>query len=138
MKCYCNRFGSKLLNIAPAAPVTVTTLGTPYRILPDQSDGQTDAAQDYKFVTTLNVVGGSGTPAAQLVIQGSVDGVLWFDVAMGASRTVAGVYAEIVDSANGLLMPWVRAKVTVAGTTPPAVDATIDVVSTGPFQLSNS
>ena len=48
------------------------------------------------------------------------------------------VYAEIIDSANGLLMPWVRAKVTVAGTTPPAVDATIDVVSTGPFQLSNS
>src|SRR5436190_20299416 len=105
MKCYCNRFASKLLNIPLATPVTVTTTGTPYRSLPDQSDGQTDAAQDYKFVSNLNFVGGSGTPTAQLVIQGSVDGVLWFDVASGTSRTAAGVYPEVIDAASGLLMP---------------------------------
>ncbi len=138
MKCYCNRFGSKLLNIPNATPVTVTTVGTPYRILPDQTDGQTDAAQDYRFVSNLNFVGGSGTPAAQLIIQGSVDGVLWFDVSLGTNRTAAGVYPEVIDTPTGLLMPWVRAKVAVAGTTPPSIDATIDIVSTGPFQLSAS
>ena len=136
MKCYCNRFASKLLDIPNATPVTVTTVGKPYRILPDQTDGQTDAAQDYRFVSNLNVVGGSGSPAAQLIIQGSVDGALWFDVSLGTSRTAAGVYAEIIDTPNGLLMPWVRAKVTVAGTTPPTCDTSIDIVSTGPFQLS--
>ena len=136
MKCYCNRFASKLLDIPAGTPITVTAVGKSYRILPDQTDGQTDAAQDYRFVSNMNFTGGSGSPAALLIIQGSVDGVLWFDVSPGTNRTAGGNYAEIIDTPNGLLMPWVRAKVVIAGTTPPSIDASIDIVSTGPFQLS--
>ena len=138
MKCYPNRYGSKLLNIPASAPVTVPTTGTPYRVLPDQSDRQTDASQDYKLVTYLNVVGGSGSPMAQLVLQGSADGVLWFDVVLGTIRTAPGSYPEILDPPNGVVLPWVRIKLSVGGTTPPTVDATADIVATGPFQLSSS
>ena len=137
MKCYCNRVGSKLMMIPLAGAVAVTTDGKPVRILPEQNDGQTDAAQEYRFVTLLNVVGGT-QPTAQLVIQGSVDGVLWFDVATGTSRTAAGLYAEIIDAPNSLLLPWVRARVLLGGTAAPTVDLVIDIVSTGPFQLSSS
>lgn len=136
MKCYCNRFGSKLLLIPLAGAVSVTTDGKPVRVLPDQTDGQTDAAQDYRFVTMLNVVGGSGNPAVTLIIQGSADGTVWFDVAAGTVRTAPGLYAEIIDNPNSLLLPWVRARVAIAGTTPPAADCAVDIVSTGPFQLS--
>lgn len=136
MKCYPNRFSSKLLMIPQAAPVTVTTDGKPVRILPDQTDGQTDASQDYRFTSVMNVSGGAGNPAAQLIIQGSVDGVIWFEVATGTSRTAPGLYAEIIDAPNSLLLPWVRVRVAIVGTTPPSVDALVDVVSTGPFQLS--
>lgn len=137
MKCYCNRVGNKLMQIPQAAPANVTVDGKAVRILPDQNDNQTDAAQDYRFVTVMNVVGGT-QPTAQLVIQGSVDGALWVDVAAGTSRTAAGLYTEIIDSANSLLLPWVRARLILGGTANPNVDLAVDIVSTGPFQLSNS
>ncbi len=137
MKCYCNRVGSKLMMIPQPGAVAVTTEGKPVRILPDQTDGQTDAAQDYRFVTVMNVVGGT-QPTAQLVIQGSVDGVLWVDVASGTNRTAAGLYTEIIDSANSLLLPWVRARIVLGGTANPSVDLAVDIVATGPFQLSPS
>lgn len=136
MKCYCNRYGSKLLLIPLAGAVTVTTDGKAARVLPDQTDGQTDANQDYRFVTTLNVVGGSGSPAVTLIIQGSADGTTWVDVAAGTVRTAPGLYTEIIDNANSQLLPWIRVRVVVAGTTPPAADCSVDIVSTGPFQLS--
>lgn len=138
MKCYCNRFGNKLLNIPAQAPIAAPVNGKAYRILPDQNDGQTDAAQDYRFVSVLNVVGGDGQPAAQLFIQGSTDGVVWFDVASGTSRTAPGLYQEIIDAGNSALLPWVRARLALAGTTPPSVDGVLDIVSTGPFQLSST
>lgn len=135
MKCYCNRVGAKLMMIPQAGAVAVTTDGRPVRILPDQSDGQTDASQDYRFVTVLNVVGGT-QPTAQLIIQGSVDGVLWVDVAAGTNRTAAGLFVEIIDAANSMLLPWVRARVVLGGTANPSVDLAVDIVATGPFQLS--
>ncbi len=137
MKCYCNRVGNKLMQIPQAAPANVTVDGKAVRILPDQNDNQTDAAQDYRFVTVMNVVGGT-QPTAQLVIQGSVDGALWVDVASGTQRTAAGLFTEIIDSNNSLLLPWVRARLVLGGTANPNVDLAVDIVSTGPFQLSNS
>ena len=137
MKCYCNRVGNKLMQIPQAAPANVTVDGKAVRILPDQNDNQTDAAQDYRFVTVMNVAGGT-QPTAQLVIQGSVDGALWVDVASGTQRTAAGLFTEIIDSTNSLLLPWVRARLVLGGTANPNVDLAVDIVSTGPFQLSNS
>jgi ABC-type phosphate transport system ATPase subunit len=69
MKCYPNRFGTKLLSIPSTAQVNVTTNGTPYRVFPDENDGQSNAAQDYKVVATMNVAGGT-SPTAQLILQG--------------------------------------------------------------------
>ncbi len=138
MKAYLNRFSVQLLTILVSAPVNVTTNGKALRILPDQSDNQTDASQDYRFVSTLNFVGGSGSPTAQLVIQGSVDGVTWIDVAPGASRVGAGTFFEIIDVPAAPLLPWIRARLIIGGTTAPNIDTTVEVVSTGPFQLSPS
>ena len=137
MKCYANRYSSKLLNILSTGQVNVTTDGTPYRILPDQNDGQTDAAQDYKCVVSLNVAGGTA-PTAQVVVQGSVDGVAWIDLATGTQRNAAGTYKEILDPANVGLLPWVRARVVLGGTANPSVDVTAELVSTGGFQLALS
>lgn len=137
MKCYPNRFGTKLLSIPSTAQVAVTTDGTGYRILPDQNDGQTDAAQDYKVVTNLNVAGGT-SPTAQVVVQGSVDGSTWIDLATGTQRTAAGNFREVLDPANVGLLPWIRARVVLGGTANPSVDVTAELVSTGGFQLSTS
>ncbi len=136
MKAYLNRFAQQLLAILVSAPATVTTVGKSLRILPDQTDNQTDASQDYRFPSTMNFVGGSGSPTAVLVIQGSVDGVTWFDVAPGTNRTAPGVYQEIIDVPAAPLMPWIRAKLQLGGTTPPTVDAIVEIISTGAFQLS--
>ncbi len=136
MKCYCNRYNTKLLGIKSSAPVTVSTAGTGYRILPNQADTEPDSSQDYRFVSTMNVAGGADTPAARLSIQGSVDGVTWFEVAAGTNRTAPGAYVEVIDAPNSALLPWVRAFVTISGGTPPSVDAVIDIVSTGPFELA--
>jgi hypothetical protein len=137
MKCYPNRFGTKLLNIPGTAQVAVTTDGTGYRVLPDQSDGQTDAAQDYKVVTNLNVAGGNA-PTAQIVVQGSVDGATWIDIATGTQRGAAGNFREVLDPANVGLLPWIRARVVLGGTANPNVDLTVELVSTGGFQLATS
>ncbi len=136
MKAYLNRFSVQLLTILVSAPVNVTTNGKGMRLLPDQSDNQTDASQDYRFVTTLNFVGGSGSPTAQLMIQGSVDGTTWFDLAPGANRVGAGTFFEIIDVPTGPLLPWIRARVLIGGTTAPNIDTTVEIVSTGPFQLT--
>jgi hypothetical protein len=137
MKCYANRYSTKLLNIPSTAQVAVTTEGTGYRLLPDQSDGQTDAAQDYKVVTNLNVTGGT-SPTAQIVVQGSVDGSTWIDLATGTQRGAAGNFREVLDPANVGLLPWVRARVVLGGTANPSVDVTVELVSTGGFQLATS
>ena len=138
MKCYANRVGLRLLNIPGSAPVIAPVDGVPYRLLPDQSDHATDAVQDYRFVSTMNVSGGSGSPTAQVVIQSSVDGVVWYDIAQGATRSAPGVYPEFMDNAALPILPWIRAHLNVAGTTPPSVFVTVDIVATGPFQLSQT
>ena len=85
----------------------------------------------------LNVTGGTA-PTAQVVVQGSVDGVLWFDLATGTQRNAAGAYTEVLDPANVGLFPWVRARVVLGGTANPSVDVTAELVSTGGFQLALS
>jgi hypothetical protein len=137
MKCYPNRFGTKLLNIPNSAQVAVTTVGTPYRVLPDEADGQPGSAQDYKVATYLNVTGGNA-PTAQVILQGSVDGANWIDLAIGTQRGAAGTYVEVLDPANVGVLPWVRARVVLGGTANPSVDAQIELVSTGGFQLSTT
>ena len=137
MKCDPHRFGTKLMAIASGTPVAVTTNGTPYRVLPDEADGQPNSAQDYKLSTYLNVVGGTA-PTAQVVLQGSVDGVNWIDLATGTQRGAAGTYVEMLDPANVGVLPWVRARVVLGGTANPNVDAQIELVSTGGFQLSTT
>jgi hypothetical protein len=137
MKCYPNRFGTKLLSIPSTAQVNVTTNGTAYRVFPDENDGQSNAAQDYKVVATMNVAGGT-SPTAQLILQGSVDGSTWMDIAPGAQRSAAGTYNEILDPANVGVLPWVRARLVLGGTAPPNVDLTVELVSTGGFQLATS
>lgn len=135
MKGYVNRYGSKLLSIPSTAPVNASTDGTPYRLLPDPYDAETNAAQDYKLVTALNVAGGT-SPTAQVVVQGSVDGASWIDLATGTQRTAAGSFRELLDPAGVPLLPWLRARVLLGGTATPNVDATVELVSTGGFQLS--
>ena len=138
MKCYANRITTKPLNIPSTAPVAVTTNGTGYRVLPGQSDDQSDAQQEFKFVTSLTFSGGVTSPTAQLVIQGSADGAAWVDLVSGASRTEAGTYVETLDSTSVGLLPWVRARLVLAGGTPPTVYASVEIVSNGPFQLATS
>jgi hypothetical protein len=138
MKCYANRISVKLMNILSTATVAVTTAGTGYRILPGQSDDQSDASQEFKFVTSLTFAGGASTPTAQLVIQGSADGVAWVDLVSGASRTTEGTFNELLDSTSVGLLPWVRARLVLGGGTAPSVYASVEVVSTGSFQLSTS
>ncbi|MFN7132359.1 MAG: hypothetical protein ACK4N5_09755, partial [Myxococcales bacterium] len=99
---------------------------------------QPDSAQEFKFVTSLTFAGGVTTPTAQLVIQGSADGVTWMDLLMGASRTADGTYNETLDSTTVGLLPWVRARLVLGGGTAPNVYASVEVVSTGSFQLSTS
>ncbi len=136
MKCYANRVLTSLLAIPSGAPVTVTTAGPSYRVLPEQNDRQTDDAQDFRFVTSLNFAGGATSPTAQIVIQGSTDNVTWIDIASGTSRTTTGNFLEVVDALGVALLPWVRARVVLGGGTAPTVYATVDVISNGPFQLS--
>lgn len=138
MKCYANKVTTNLLNIPSTSPVAVSTSGTGYRILPEQGDGQDDARQEFKFVTSLTFSGGATSPTAQLVIQGSVDGSTWIDLVTGTSRTADGTYTEAIDSTSVGLLPWVRARVVLGGGTNPNVYAKVDVVSTGPFQLSST
>ena len=138
MKCYANRVPNRLISIPSEAPVVATLNGQKLRILPDQSDRQTDAAQEFKFISVLVFAGGANSPTAQLVIQGSVDGAIWIDLVLGTVRTDAGTFFEALDSNSVGLLPWVRARLVLAGGTAPSVSANVDVVSTGPFQLSNS
>ena len=138
MKCYANRVTTRLLNTPVSPPVAVTTNGTGVRILPEQSDRQTDAVQEFKFITSLTFSGGLTSPTAQLIIQGSLDGVAWNDLVLGTVRTDPGTYTEPLDSATVGLLPWVRARLVLAGGTAPSVVATVDVVSTGPFTLSST
>lgn len=138
MRCYANQLATKLLSIPSTAPVAVNTAGTGYRILPGQADKQTDDVQDFRFVTSLTFAGGASTPTAQLVIQGSVDGVNWMDLALGASRTVAGTFLEVIEATGIALLPWVRARLVLGGGTAPNVYASVDVISNGPFSLSST
>ena len=138
MKCYANRVGNSLLNIPPAGPAVASFDGPGARILPDQADRLNDSVQEFKFLTRLNVSGGSGQPSAQLVISGSLDGVSWFDLAAGTAQTAPGSYTEVIDSNTVGLLPWIRGRLVLAGTTPPSCFCSIDIVSTGPFQLSSA
>ena len=138
MKCYANRVTTRLMNTPPQTPVTVTQNGPGVRILPDQSDRLNDSVQEFKFISLLTFSGGANSPTAQLIIQGSVDGFTWVDLVLGTVRTDPGTYAEALDSANVGLLPWVRAKLVIAGGTAPGVVASVDIVSTGGFQLSSS
>lgn len=135
MKCFANRITTSLLK---TASVAVTTDGTAYRLLPEGQDRLMDDTQDYRFVTSLDFSGGASSPTAQIVIQGSIDGSSWIDLATGTSRTSAAVYREIIDAASVPLLPWIRARVVLGGGTPPTVVAGVDIVSTGPFQLSTT
>lgn len=137
MKCYPNRYGTRLLNIPSSSQVAVTTNGTAYRVLPDENDGQSNAVQEFKVVTTLNVAGGT-SPTAQVVVQGSVDGTTWIDLASGTQRSAAGSYSEILDPSNVGVLPWIRGRVVLGGTANPNVDCTVELVSTGGFLLSTS
>ena len=138
MKCYANQVTTKLLQILSTAPVVVNTTGTGYRVLPSQGDQQTDDVQDFRFVTSLTFSGGVTSPTAQLSIEGSVDGTTWMNLASGTSRTTAGTYLEVIEAAGVALLPWIRAKLTLAGGTNPTVYATVDAISNGPFQLATS
>ncbi len=138
MKCYANRVTTRLMNTPPQTPVTVTTNGGGQRILPEQSDRQSDAVQEFKFITTLVLTGGVTSPTGQIIIQGSVDGMGWVDLVLGTARTEAGTYVEALDSTTVGLLPWVRAKLVLAGGTNFGAVATVEIVSTGPFTLSSS
>ncbi len=138
MKCYANQVTTRLLNIPSTAPVAVTTNGTAYRLLPAQSDEQTDDSQDFRFVTSLTFAGGVTSPTAQLFLQGSIDGSTWFDLGSGASRSADGTYREVIDSTANVLLPWIRVRLALGGATNPNVFATVDIVSNGPFQLSSN
>ncbi len=138
MKCYAYQLVTHLLQILAAAAVTVTTNGTVYRILPGSGDDQNDDAQDFRFVTAMTFTGGATSPTAQWVIQGSVDGATWIDLATGTSRITAGTYLEVIDASSVALLPWVRAKLVLGGGTAPTVYGTVDVVANGPFQLSST
>ena len=65
MKCYAYQLVTKLLQFLSAAPVTATTNGTAYRILPGSVDEQTDDQQDFRFVTAMTFSGGATSPTAQ-------------------------------------------------------------------------
>jgi hypothetical protein len=67
-----------------------------------------------------------------------VDGLNWIDLATGTQRGAAGTYVEMLDPANVGVLPWVRARVVLGGTANPNVDAQIELVSTGGFQLSTT
>ncbi len=138
MKCYANRVTTRLMNTPTGTPVTVTQNGAGQRILPNQADDQPDSQQEFKFITTLVLTGGVTSPTGQLVIQGSIDGIAWVDLVLGTVRTEAGTYNEGLDSATVGLLPWVRARLVLAGGTNFGAVATVDVVSTGPFQLTTS
>jgi hypothetical protein len=138
MKCYANQVTTRLLNIPSTMPVAVTTTGTAYRLLPAQSDLQTDDTQDFRFVTSLTFAGGVTSPTAQIFLQGSIDGITWFDVGSGASRSADGTYREVIDNTVSVLLPWIRVRLALAGATNPNVFATVDIVSNGPFQLSSN
>lgn len=138
MRCYANQVTTKLLNIPQMSAVAVTTSGKGYRILPAQADQQTDDVQDFRFVTSLNFSGGATSPTAQLVIQGSLDGANWMDVATGTVRTADGSYPEVIDASTAVLLPWVRARLVLGGGTNPNVYASVEVISNGPFAVSSS
>ena len=138
MKCYANRVQTHLFQVPNAAPVAASANGAPWRVLPDASDNQGDAIQDFKFVTALTMSGGAGSPTAQIVIQGSMDGLDWIDLATGTSRTADGSYKEVIDNTSMPLLPFIRARFSLGGTTAPSAYGIVDVISTAAFQLSSS
>jgi hypothetical protein len=137
MKCYANRVTSRLVNTPTQTPLTASQNGAQYRVFPDQSDGQPDSAQDFKVISSLIFSGGAEGSSAQIVLQGSLDNLNWVDVLPGTVRTEAGTYVEVLDSASVGILPWIRARVVIAGTTAPSILVTADLISTAPFQLSS-
>lgn len=138
MKCFANRVQTRLFLVPNSTPINVSTSGTAWRVLPDASDNQGDAVQDFKFVTSFTMSGGAGSPTAQVVIQGSMDGTDWIDLATGASRTADGTYKELLDNTSMPLLPFIRARFSLGGTTAPNVYGVVDLISTAAFQLSSS
>lgn len=138
MKCFANRVQQRLFQVSSSTPVSATANGTPWRVLPDASDGQGDSVQDFKFVATLTMSGGAGSPTAQVVIQGSMDGADWIDLATGTSRTADGTYKEVLDNTSMPLLPYIRGRFSLGGSTGPSVYGIVDLISTAAFQLSSS
>ena len=136
MKCYANRVNTRLLNTPGLTPVTATLNGIGVRVFPDQSDRQGDSIQEFRFMTSLVFSGGASSPTAQLILQGSIDGMSWIDLVLGTVRNEAGTYYEGLDSNNVGILPWVRARLVIGGGTPPGVVAGVDIISTAPFTLS--
>lgn len=138
MKCFANKVQTHLFQVPSATPVSATANGAAWRVLPDASDNQADAIQDFKFVTSLTMSGGAGSPTAQVVIQGSVDGVDWIDLATGTSRTADGTYKEVLDNTSMPLLPYIRGRFLLGGTTAPSAYGLVDLISTAAFQLSST
>lgn len=91
-----------------------------------------------RLSSQLTVSGGVTSPTAQVVWQTSVDGVNWFDLAAGTSRTSAGTYFEVLDP-NASLLGWVRAKVLLTGGTNFSITSFVaDLVATEGIGLATS
>ena len=137
MKCFANRVTTRLFLVPSTASISASADGTAWRVLPEQGDRVSDALQEFKFVSTLTMSGGAGSPTAQVILQGSVDGTSWIDLATGTSRTADGTYKEILDNTSSALLPYIRARFSLGGSTPPSVFGVVDIISTAPFTLAS-
>lgn len=137
MKCFANRVTTRLFQVPSTAPISASADGTGWRVLPEQGDRVSDALQEFKFVSSLTMAGGAGSPTAQVVIQGSVDGQSWIDLATGTSRTADGTYKEVLDNSSNAILPYIRGRFALGGSTAPNVSGVIDIISTAPFTLAS-
>lgn len=131
MYAFPYRSATKLLAVTVATNTTQT--GTAFRLAPqDPATG----APVVKVSTVVSATGGASTPTAQVVLETSADGTTWLTAATGAARAADGqTYAEVLDPANGFVELYVRARLVLAGGTPPSATCQVEVVADRAFVL---
>ncbi|MFH1466429.1 MAG: hypothetical protein ABIO70_18745 [Pseudomonadota bacterium] len=122
-----------LLSVAEATDEGVT--GEKKRIVPNDGDGVPDNAQAFRVFFDLSQEGGADTPTTDAVLETSHDGTAWVQAAKATQLTTNADGHELVEAAA--LGPWVRARTTLGGGTPPDHKATVVLASSAPFRLSN-
>jgi hypothetical protein len=134
MIAYLARSSIQLLNVTGASGAQT---GASRQIRPVPTDDVPNDRQQYGVAVKVLASGGASSPTCQAVIEGSVDGTTWTTLLSGTAFPADGAaHAEILDTTNAALLPYLRAKTVLGGgTAPTSHTVTVEVISNAPFTL---